>query len=364
MEETPEYPHLSTGDLRPKTKDQRLKTPFFVFFIALSMVIGQGYNMYLHYDFSHTIDTKTYLSIAKGDFKDQSMTRRYRVLVPFASAVIAYPISKMYTWLWPQRGEDEWPLRLAFYIVNSILCALAAVVIFNTCRLYGATVLSSFIAMTAILAGRWMNYTVGLPMTDSLYLLVVALTIYGIKAKDPKALIFCIFIGPFAKESFLFVAPIIFFWGCIPKWKQVIYFVLSGALVFGTRYLIDKQTGTTYSSSFLNAFDHSENFSYSLHRIFSAHGVGELFTIMGTFTFLILAGFLGGRSERKKWIPLIDWPCIALILALIVHALLSSEVARMLFFGSPVWALMIALILDRHKWFMGYRRLFGLQGDN
>ena len=45
-------------------------------FFALSMVIGSGYNMYLHYDFSHNIDTKTYLAVAKGDFKDQSVTRR------------------------------------------------------------------------------------------------------------------------------------------------------------------------------------------------------------------------------------------------------------------------------------------------
>lgn len=348
-----------TKDSQLTTHDSRLRTNLFVFFFALSLLIGSGYNMYLHYDFSHTIDTKTYLAIAKGDFRDQSMTRRYRVLVPFASAVVAWPISKMYTKLWPQRGEDEWPLRLAFFMVNSILCAVAGVIIFNICRLYGATVISSFLAMTAILAGRWMNYTVGLPMTDSLYLLVIALTIYGIKAKSPLALIFCIFIGPFAKESFIFVAPIIFFWGCIPKWKQVIYFILSGSLVFGARYLIDQKAGTTYSSSFLNAFDHTENFTYSLQRIFSFHGIGEIFTVMGTFTFIILAGFFGGKTERRKWITLIDWPSIALIFALIIHAVLSSEVARMLFFGSPIWALMIALILDRHRWFGGYRRMFG-----
>jgi hypothetical protein len=334
---------------------------FFVFFFALSVVIGSGYNMYLHYDFSHTIDTKTYLAIAKGDFKDQSITRRYRVLVPFVAEVVAYPISKVYTMLWPQRGEDEWPLRLAFFIVNSILAAIAAVYIFRICLLYGGSVVSSFLAMVAVLAGRWMNYTVGLPMTDSLYLLVIALALYGIKNRNNWALIFCIFIGPFAKESFIFIAPIIFFWGSIARWKQIIYFILSGAIVFTARYLIDKQTGLSFSSSFLNAFGHSENFDYTLTRIFSVHGIGELLSVMGTYTFMILAGFTGGKAEQKKWVPIIDWPCIALIFALIVHAILSSEVARMLFFGSPVWALMLTMVLDRHRLFAGYRKMFGME---
>lgn len=300
------------------------------------------------------------MAIAKGDFKDQSITRRYRVPVPFIAAVVAYPISKIYMHLWPQRSDSDWPLRLAFLIVNYIITALAAVVIFHVCRRYGASSVSSLIAMIAVMASSWTNYTVGDPMTDSLYLLVISLVIYGIKAKDRRALIFCIFVGPFAKESFVFIAPIIFFWGYIPKWKQVILFALSGAVVFGARWLIDQQAGATYSASFLNAFDHTDNFSYTIHRIFAMRGLGEMFTVMGTFTFIILAGFVGGKAERRKWLPAIDWPCITLILALIIHAILSGEVSRMLYFGAPVWALMMALVLDRHKWFAGYRRLLGI----
>ncbi len=297
------------------------------------------------------------MAIAKGDFKDQSVTRRYRVPVPFIAEAVAYPISKIYTSLWPQRSDSEWPLRLSFLIVNCIITSLAAVVIFHICRLYGAGAVSSFIAMTAIMTSSWTNYTVGIPMTDSLYLLIIALTLYGIKSKDAKALIFCIFIGPFAKESFIFIASIIFFWGCIPKWKQVILFVLSGVIIFGARWLIDQQAGTAYSSSFLNAFDHTDNFSYTLHRIFALRGLGELFTILGTFTFIILVGFTERKSERNRWIPYLDWPCLALIFALIIHAILSGEVSRMLYFGAPIWAIMISLVLEKHKWFESYRKL-------
>lgn len=337
-----------------------MKTNFLIFLFAFSIILGPGYNTYLHFDFSYSIDAKTYMAIAKGDFKDQSITRRYRVPVPFLAEVVAYPISKIYTSLWPQRSDNDWPLRLAFLIVNCILTSLAALVIFHICRLYGASAASSFMAMMAIMVSSWTNYTVGLPMTDSLYLLVIALTIYGIKAKNSIALIFCIFMGPFAKESFIFIAPIIFFWGCIRRWKQVILFLISGALVFGARWLIDQNAGTAYTSSFLNAFDHTDNFSYTLHRVFALRGLGEMFTILGTFTFIILAGLTGGKTERKKWMPEIDWPCIALIFALIIHAILSGEVSRMLYFGGPVWAVMLAIIFDRHKWFDNFRKLFGI----
>src|SRR5437868_3402209 len=103
---------------------------FIIFFLALSITIGPGYSMYLHYDFSHSNDTRIYLAVAKGNFKAQTLTRRYRVLVPFAAAAVDYPISKIYKKLWSQRGDDEWPLRLAFYIVNSILCAIAGMFAF------------------------------------------------------------------------------------------------------------------------------------------------------------------------------------------------------------------------------------------
>lgn len=335
---------------------------FIVFFLALSLVIGPGYNMYLHYDFSHTIDTRTYLDIAKGQFKNESLTRRYRVPVPWVAAAVAWPISKIYTAVWPARAADEWPLRLAFYIVNSILAAIAGVVIFYTCRAYGSTVISSFMAMMAVMAGRWMNYTAGLPMTDSLYLLVVSLTLYAIKTKNNPALIACIFLGPLAKESFIFIAPIIFFFGSVPKWKQVILFLLSGVLVFSLRWWIDKQAGTVTDASLENAFLHYETITESFRRIFSVKGFGELFTVMGTFTFIIFAGFTRNKASRS-WMRSIDLPAILLLLAILVHAFLSGEISRMLFLGSVIWAVCMALILDRHRLFGAYRRLFKITDE-
>jgi uncharacterized membrane protein YjjB (DUF3815 family) len=336
----------------------------FLFLMALSIVIGPGYNMYLHYDFSHTIDTKTYLAIAGGDFKDQSLTRRYRVIVPFIAEAVSYPISLVYKKLWPQRPQDQWPLRLAFYIVNSILVAITGVVIFYACRAYNATVLSAFIGMMAILCSRWTNYTVGLPMTDSLYMLIIALTIYGIKTRNNAIQLFCIFVGPFAKESFIFIAPIIFFLGSIPKWKQLIYFLVAGAMVFGLRYWIDMQAGSNTASSLQNDIAHTENWMETFQRIFAVRGLGELFTIMGTFTFMMLAGFLGGKAERKSWMKELDWACGLLLISLIVHAVLSIEVSRMLYFGSVLWAIVLALVLDRHKYFKVYRQIFGLEQLN
>lgn len=341
-------------------KSKAFREKFLIFFLALSMVIGPGYNMYLHYDFSHTIDTRTYLDIAKGKFENESLTRRYRVPVPWAAAVVAWPISKVYTAIWPSRPADEWPLRLAFYIVNSILAAIAGMIIFYTCRAYGGSVISSFIAMTAVMAGRWMNYTAGLPMTDSLYLIIVSLTLYAIKTRNNPALIACILLGPLAKESFIFIAPIIFFFGSVPKWKQVILFLLSGAIAFALRWWIDRQAGTSGDASLENAFLHADNIIVSLKRIFSVKGLGELFTIMGTFTFIILAGFTGNKPNSSPWRKAIDLPVLLLLVAILIHAVLSGEVSRMLFLGSVIWAVLMALVLDRHRLFSTYRLLFNI----
>lgn len=58
-----------------------------VYLLALGVLAGPAYTMYVHYDFSHSLDTRSYLRMARGEFKCVSVTRRYRVLVPAAAGV-------------------------------------------------------------------------------------------------------------------------------------------------------------------------------------------------------------------------------------------------------------------------------------
>ena len=100
-----------------------------VFGLALGVLAGSAYPTYRHYDFSHSHDTLTYLRVARGEFRGSSLTRRYRVVVPFVAAAVAWPLARL--------GAAR-PLRLAFYLVNTLLLAAAGLLMFRTCLLYGA----------------------------------------------------------------------------------------------------------------------------------------------------------------------------------------------------------------------------------
>ena len=71
--------------------------------LAVALLAGPAYPTYVHYDFSHSRDTLTYLSLAKGEFKGTSVTRRYRVVVPALAAAVAWPVEQVYARVWPNR---------------------------------------------------------------------------------------------------------------------------------------------------------------------------------------------------------------------------------------------------------------------
>ena len=328
-----------------------------VYVLAVGMVAGSAYTMYVHYDFSHSLDTRSYLSVARGEFQGTSLTRRYRVLVPAAAAVVAKPITHFYTRLWPQRATSDWPLRLAFYLVNTLVLAGAGLIIFRTCLLYGATPAAAALALVAVLTSRWAVYIAGLPLVDSLYILVVALGFYAARSGSAVALAACILVGPLAKESFVFLAPWLLLFGQRAlRWPtQLGLLALAGAVTYGVRHWIDLQAGSMPQESVQNALNHFENVGYSLRRLFSVKGAGELFSVFGFFTLVLLAGLRGGRTAIRAWLQPLGWASGGLILVVAVHMLLSGELARMGYLAAPVFAVAFSLILTRHSTFQWLR---------
>ena len=324
-----------------------------MYLFAVGIVAGSAYTMYVHYDFSHSIDTSSYLGVARGEFRGNSLTRRYRVLVPAAAAVVAWPLERVYAHIWPQRATTDWALRLAFYLVNTLLLAGAGLVMFQTCLLYGATPAAALLALVAVLTSRWAVYLAGLPLVDSLYVLVFALGFYAARSGSRLALVACILLGPHAKESFVFLAPWLLVFGQRAlRWPwQLLWFALSGMLVYAVRHWIDAQAGTEAQASVQNAFSHVENIAYSLRRLFSVKGAGELFSIFGFFSLVLLLGLRGGWSVIHRWLLPPGWPSLWLGLAVVVHMLLSSELARMGYLLSPVFAVAFSLVLTRHPTF-------------
>jgi hypothetical protein len=337
-----------------------LKNCLLIFLFCYALILGTSYTMYVHFDFSHSTDTKSYLKLAEGNY-DVTATHRYRPIIPALSGAIAVPVKAVYHSLWPHRPENQWPLRLSFYLVNSFFLALAGAIIFFTCLEYKASFISSLIAVAAVLTSRWAAYIGGLPLIDSLYIVIIALTMYGLKARSKEALIICIFAGPFAKESFIFIAPLIIFFGrdILPLKIQLPLFILSGILVFSFRYLIDYNLGIASEQSLQNAIDQKENFIYTFRRIFAIRGLGEILSVFGIFTFIIFAGLMG--KTRKAWTRQVDAPCLWLLAAVVLHMFLSGDAGRMFYLYCPAFAVMVALILDKHKYFIGYRKMAGMK---
>lgn len=326
---------------------------------AFALLTGSAYNLYLSYDSKSNVDCRTYMAIANGEFKDQSLTRRYRILVPFIAKAVSLPIESVYSKLWAHRSESDWPLKMGFLITNLILMSAAGCAIYLLCKAYSISEPGSLLAMIAVLCGgRWGNLLAGTPITDSLYLLVLTLTILAIKTRNDFMLAICILIGPLAKESFIFVAPFIFFFAPMHKWKQLLLFAVAGSLAFGIRYQIDQLAGSESLDSIVNDANHIENISYSLTRILSVRGIGELGTVLGIFSFILLAGLTKGKTAIKSWSTHVDSFLWWFILIMLIHALLSSEVSRMLYLGSAVWAVMIGLIWDKHPLFSTTSRNF------
>lgn len=311
----------------------------FLFFFAI--LIGPGYNTYVHYDFSHTsIDTKAYLNVANGNFKDATITHRYRVIVPFISKTVSYPIEFMYKKLWPHRSESSWPLQLAFFIVNSFILALAMLLLYHWLNMLNIGPKKKWIALLAVACvfmGRWYNYMAGLPLTDSLYILVIITTCIAIQQKSWSWTLLCIFLGPWAKESYLFVAPLLFFFGPM-KWKQIPFWLASGLLVFGARYAIDQQIGIAATQSISEYSGHFNDIIYTFKKLASVRGLGELFTVLGVFTFVVIWVFWS-KKMRKSIPTYVLW----LLPIFIFHAFLSGEAARMLAFATPLWAVCLFL---------------------
>jgi hypothetical protein len=331
----------------------RWRQLLLVYLFAVGMIAGSAYTMYVHYDFSHSLDTRSYLGVARGEFKGNSITRRYRVLVPAAAAAVAWPLERIYARIWPQRATSDWALRLAFYLVNTLLLAAAGLVIFQTCLLYGATPSAALLALVAVLTSRWAVYLAGLPLVDSLYMLVFALGFYAVRSGSGLALVACILLGPHAKESFVFLAPWLLLFGQrAVRWPwQLLWLVASGMLVYAVRHWVDQQAGAEAQASVQNAFSHFENVSYSLHRLFSLKGMGEIFSIFGFFSLVLLLGLRGGWAQARLWLQPLGWASVGLGLVVVIHMLLSSELARMGYLFSPVFAVAFSLHLTRHHTF-------------
>jgi hypothetical protein len=324
--------------------------------LAMATLVNLAYPMYVHYDFSHSLDTRSYLRIATARFDSVSITRRYRVLVPAAAAVVAVPVAAVYGKVWPQRPAGQWPLRFAFYLVNCLLLAAAGACWFNSARLAGASAEATALALLAVLSSRWAEYAAGLPLTDSLYLLVLGLGYYAYR-RGPGAgwaLAATLVLGPLAKESFVFLLPWLA-WYSRPalSWSRQLLALGVGVLaLIAVHHFVDSQLAEAPTAAVSNALNHLDNLSYSLRRAFSPKGLGELISIFGFF--ILIPGFAlllrrPSTLAGTPWYQPLGWPDAWFVLVVLVHMLLSGDLGRMGYLAAPVFVVMLALVFTHWR---------------
>lgn len=328
-----------------------MKTKFLLpFLFCLAIIIGPAYNMYVHYDFSHSEDTESYLAMSNGDYSVNPV-HRYRFMIPFAAKIVTIPLQAVYTKLWPHRAESLWPLQLAYFIINTFITAFYGWIVYQLLRLYSNQLTAVIIALAAVLTSRWVAYIAGLPLTDSLYLVAIAALLYSIKSKNLILFSITVLLGGLVKESFLLFAPLILFAGPTTWYLRGALLAGSLVIVFGEHALVDiwlpiDETAAVVKESLVEIFiRHVNQTSETLTALLSVRGLGEIFTVLGVFTCILVYGILN-KNCRTAWKTSVEKYYWVFFACIVIHALISGDSARMLYFGSALYGVLIVLTAE------------------
>ncbi len=307
--------------------------------------------MYVHYDFSHSSDTESYLAMSNGDY-NVNPVHRYRFILPLVAKVVAMPLQAVYTKLWPHRAESFWPLQLAYFIINSFLVAFYGWIVYRLLRLYSHELVAILIGLIVVLTSRWVAYIAGLPLTDSLYLIAIAALLYSIKTENKILFVITVVLGGLMKESFPLFAPLILLAGPFTWYVRAGLIAASLVVVFGEHSIIDsllplqETTAGFKSESLVDIFmrTFAKTFETALDLL-TVRGIGEVFTVLGIFTFILIYGAFNKtcRSIWKTYVEKYYWIFFGCIL---IHVLISGDAARMFYFGAPLYGILIVKVME------------------
>ncbi len=314
----------------------------FIFLFSLAVIHGVSFQAMDMLTAVDNPDSITYLGIAELDF-NQSEIRKYRVIIPFLAGIINFVFGSLFDLLAPWTFEGDFSLSVSFLIVNNLIMALAGVFVFKYIFAHTNHFYASLLGLVSFLTCRWTGVLAGTPLVDSLFVLVLALVLLGLKTNNRQMIIISVFLGPWAKESFIFIAPIIFFYAPIKKKKLILYFLISGVLVFMGRYLIDFSSDTPPLLALGKDVTHLSYFMMGFKRLFSFHGIYEVFSVTGFWVLLIIPAIWNRKLKNYlKEFGGYEW---WFVLSIIFQALISVEIARMLFLLTPLMSMLWGKIL-------------------
>ena len=323
-----------------------LESNGFLFVLFIAIIFGPAFGFSDVYDHMSNVDVQTYVGLSEFDF-EQHPVRRYRVIIPFIAAGVHFVFEPILSVLTPQEFPGDFPRIMSFVFVNLILIALYAVLLFRICE----TVIGKsnfwpiFIGVLSVLSCRWTMLFAGSALVDSLYLVVLGLLLLGILKKRMWMIVLAIYLGPWAMEAFIFFVPLLLFVEQKHYLKLILHLALSGIIIFAFRYFFDQAIGVEFAESIERDVSHFAMIPESLKRLFSFHGLYEVFSIGGFWNIFIVFGLLikKVRVALSEKISLI-WLVLAVLV--LFQALLSFELARMFYLLTPLLAVVVSFIFD------------------
>ena len=79
--------------------------------------------------------------------------------------------------------------------------------------------------------------------------------------------------------------------------------------------------------------------------LLTVRGIGEVFTVLGIFTFILIYGALN-KDYRNTWKTSIEKYYWIFFGCILIHVLISGDAARMFYFGAPLYGILIAKVVE------------------
>ena len=343
-----------------------LKEHFLVFIFCLAVIAGPCTAVFLNNDLSNFHDCFTYLGLAGFDFNQYAL-RRYRLIIPLLAATINFVAGNFFGKMSPAHFAGNYPLSVSFFLVNSVLMAFSGLLVYRYCKAFGVGIVPALIGTLAVLTCRCTFYIAALPLVDSLFCVVVTLTLLGIKLKNTNMLLWAIFIGPFAKESFIFIAPLIFFFSHIGKRRLFFLFLLSGVLVFAYRYLYDKYFVLPVGSSMKADIDQIANLTRELPKLLSLSTLGKMIINIGLWGLAPILVLILQPGGGARMLSKLDRYLIFFLISVLLQMLLSGSMERMFYLFMPVICAIVSLSVQElqvaFNWTAGEKYKSDLSGN-
>lgn len=317
---------------------------WLVLFVSFSVLFSLAFEVMLFFPMDQSPDIQDYLKMAVGEW-EQSPVRMYRVLVPFFAGMVHSCFGWLFEFLQPESFNGNFSLCFSFLLVNTWLMSVASVFIYKLSKVFGMKTWQSVFSLIPFLSCRWTLEISGLPLVDSLYFLSLVILLFAYFNKNKNLMLASIFIGPWAKEAYVFFIPLILYMNRDHLIKCVSYLLASGILVFGFRFNWDGYLQNNFLDSFKHDADSFSTIGYSLDKITSFHGIYDVFSVCGFWILIPMYVWMKNSFKLNYKLNQERIVAVLFIVAVFFQMLLSGDIARMLYLSMPLYCLWIGRVI-------------------